>query len=440
MESSIFVRKAFELENMIKNSSIKKKVKSEAMALEVVSTEKYPVVSIFSGGMGLDLGLEKAGLEVAISVEMDRLACQTIRANSSIPVIENDINKTSTQEILSTAKLNKSQVFAVVGGPPCQAFSTAGKRLSLQDFRGNAIIRYMQIIEEIDPPYFILENVRGILSTPLNIVPVEYESEYNSLLEMPGSMMYFLWNEFKKLGYSLSFTLFNCANYGVPQKRERVVIFGSKNGRIPLPSPTHSKTGLETGKKWTSIEEAFAGLGPQKDYLEIPQRIKRHLIHLKEGENWKNLPLELQKEAMGKSFELVGGKTGFFRRLSFSSPSPALLTSPIMNATLLAHPMEMRALSVQEYARIQQFPDSWKFQGKLSDIYRQIGNAVPVGMGYVVGKTLIDFHEGNYAMDQEKTNLLPYSRYSNCSDFEFIPKFAKEIAKKYHRVLTLFDS
>jgi DNA (cytosine-5)-methyltransferase 1 len=405
----------------------------------VEKSVNYNVVSIFSGAMGLDLGLEKAGLNIAVCVELDKLACKTIRANSEIPVIENDINKITTQEILSTAQLSKEDIFAVVGGPPCQAFSTAGKRLSLQDFRGNAIIRYLQIIEEINPPYFILENVRGILSTPLNIVPVEYEKEYNHLVEMQGSMMYFLWNELKKLGYHLSFTLFNSANYGVPQIRERVIIFGSKKGRIPLPSPTHSQTGIETGKKWVSLKNTFEGLeNKEQDYLEIPQRIKKYLIHLKEGQNWRDLPSEIQKEAMGKSFELIGGKTGFFRRLSFSEPSPTLLTSPIMNATLLAHPTEIRALSIQEYARIQQFPDEWKFEGKLTDIYKQIGNAVPIGLGYVAGKTLIDFHENNYDAKREKSNKVLYSRYLDCCDFEFIPKFKNQILQKQQSQNSLF--
>ncbi|MDZ7876965.1 MAG: DNA cytosine methyltransferase [Saprospiraceae bacterium] len=141
---------------------------------------------------------------------------------------------------------------------------------------------------------------------------------------------------------------------------------------------------------------------------------------------------------MGKSYELIGGKTGFFRRLSFDEPSPTLLTSPIMNATLLAHPTEMRSLSAQEYARIQQFPDEWKFQGKLSDIFKQIGNAVPVDLGYVAGKTLIDFHEGKYDMNQEKTNKISYSRYLDCSDFEFIPKFNSQIAAQKHHQYSLF--
>ena len=400
---------------------------------------KYNVVSIFSGAMGLDLGLEKAGLHTAVCVEWDKLACQTIRTNTSIPVIEGDINNVSTEQILTTANLSRNEVFAVVGGPPCQAFSTAGKRLSLQDFRGNAIIRYMEIIKEISPKYFILENVRGILSTPMNTVPEEFEEEYSHILKMQGSMIYFLWNEFKKLGYDLSFTLFNSANYGVPQSRERVIIFGSKYGRIPLPSPTHSKTGKETGKSWVTLKEAFEGLKSEnQQYLEIPQRIKKYLIHLSEGQNWRNLPDELVKEAMGKSYDLVGGKTGFFRRLSYSEPSPTLLTSPIMNATLLAHPTEMRSLSVQEYARIQQFPDDWKFQGRLSDIYKQIGNAVPVGLGYIAGKTLIDFHQGKYEKQREKTNKISYSRYLDCSDFEFIPKFKSQIKAQRQVQYSLF--
>ena len=399
---------------------------------------KYNVVSIFSGVMGLDLGLEKAGLNISVCVEMDKLACQVIKANTNIPVIESDIVEITTKEILKATGLSKSEIFAVVGGPPCQAFSTAGKRLSLQDFRGNAIVRYLQIIEEISPECFILENVRGILSTPIITVPLEYEQEYSYIAEMQGSMIYFLWNELNKIGYSLSFSLFNSANYGVPQIRERVIIFGSKKGRIPLPSPTHSKTGKETGKKWVTLREAFEGLEEKnQNYLEIPQRIKNYLIYISEGQNWRNLPLEIQKEAMGKSFELTGGKTGFFRRLSFSEPSPTLLTSPIMNATLLAHPTQMRALSIEEYARIQQFPDYWKFQGKLSNIYKQIGNAVPIELGYIVGKTLINFYEENYDLKQERTNKVPYSRYLECSDFELIPKLKNKFLHKQTK-LNLF--
>jgi len=404
----------------------------------VNGTSKYNVVSLFSGAMGLDLGLEKAGLHTAVCVEMNKLACETIRENTSIPVIENDITKVTTEEILQTAKLKREDVFMVVGGPPCQAFSTAGKRLSLQDFRGNVIVNYLRVVEEIAPPYFILENVRGILSTPLNAVPPEYESEYNNIVEMPGSVVYFLWSEFKKLGYDISFGLFNSANYGVPQIRERVVIFGSKKGRIPLPNPTHSETGIETGMKWVTIADAFEGLGKQEQFFEIPQRIKKFLVHIKEGENWTDLPADIKAEAMGKSLDLNGGKTGFYRRLSFNRPSPTLLTSPIMNATLLAHPTEMRSLSVQEYARIQQFPDTWKLQGKPTDLFKQIGNAVPTGLGYIAGKTILDFDKGDFDPQREKKNRIPYSRYLGCADYEFIPNFKNQLQKSKQQELNFF--
>jgi DNA (cytosine-5)-methyltransferase 1 len=390
---------------------------------------KYNAISLFSGAMGLDLGIEKAGFDIKVCVEMDKLAAKTISENTKIPVINKDINKVSTEEILETAGLPKEEVFLVVGGPPCQAFSTAGARRGLEDFRGNVIINYLRVIKDIQPPFFILENVRGILSSEMKYVPEEY-SEYRDIVNLKGSVVYFLVKEFEKYGYSVSFTLFNSANYGVPQKRERVIMFGHKGKRIPLPSPTHSATGEETGKKWVTFAEAIEGLDKDKhDYIELSERTKYYLSFLKGGQYWKHLPKDIVQEAMGKSYFLGGGKTGFYRRLSYDEPSPTLVTSPSMPATMLAHPEELRPLSVQEYARIQQFPDHWKFQGSIMNIYKQIGNAVPVGLGYMAGKTIIDFYNGNYEEDRELKNKIPYSRYKNCSDFEFLPWFEKEIEK-----------
>ncbi|OUQ90100.1 hypothetical protein B5G50_02735 [Brevibacillus brevis] len=379
--------------------------------------------------MGLDLGIEKAGFDIKVCVEMDKLAAKTIQENSNIPVINKDINKVSTEEILQTAGLSREEVFLVVGGPPCQAFSTAGNRKGLEDFRGNVISNYLRVIKEIQPQFFIMENVRGILSTEMKYVPDEFE-EYKDIVNLKGSVVYFLTKEFEKYGYSISFTLFNSANYGVPQKRERVIIFGHKGERIPLPSPTHSSTGDETGNKWVSFSEAIQGLDPDKhDYIELSERMKHYLAFLSGGQYWKHLPEDIVQEAMGKSYFLGGGKTGFYRRLSYDKPSPTLVTSPSMPATMLAHPEELRPLSVQEYARIQQFPDHWKFQGSIMNIYKQIGNAVPVGLGYMAGKTIMDFYKGDYDKTREKTNKIPYSRYKNCSDFEFLPIFEKEIEK-----------
>lgn len=147
---------------------------------------------------------------------------------------------------------------------------------------------------------------------------------------------------------------------------------------------------------------------------------------VKEGENWTSLEPEVAREAMGKAYELGGGKTGFLRRLSNSKPSPTLVTSPIMPATLICHPTELRPLSVKEYARVQQFPDNWKFSGRIADIYKQIGNAVPVGLGYMAGMQIIRFDKGELKGDEDKNNQIPYSRYKNTTDKDICLSDVKE--------------
>ena len=356
---------------------------------------------------------------------MNKHAAQTIRNNTNIPVIEADINKISTQKILEEAKLKREEVDLVVGGPPCQAFSSAGMRRGLSDFRGNVIIQYLRVVSEIQPRYFILENVRGLLSAKLNAIPEGYE-EYSKFIDTKGSVLYFLSQEFKKLGYTISFALFNSANYGVPQIRERMIVFGNKgNERIPLPQPTHSENGSFSTEKWVTLGDVISDLEEPKEgeFAPLRGKIANYIGLLKEGQNWTSLPKDIAKDAMGKAYELGGGKTGFMRRLSNQKPSPTLVTSPTMPATLLCHPTKNRALSIKEYARIQQFPDNWIFEGKLADIYKQIGNAVPVGLGYMAGKQIIAFDEGKVDLHSDVRPLIPYSRYKGTTDKEFNQQF-----------------
>ena len=378
---------------------------------------RYNAISLFSGAMGLDLGIEKSGFDIKVCVEFNKWAANTIRKNSQIPVIEKDINDVSSQEVLDIAGLKKEDVFLVCGGPPCQAFSSAGARRGFADFRGNTMINYLRMIREIQPKYFIMENVRGILSAKLNAVPEEY-MEYDSIKDKRGSVITFLTNEFKKCGYTVSFALFNAANYGVPQKRERMIFFGHRGSeRIPLPRPTHSEDGTMIGtKKWIPIRDVLKDLPAAEadEYNELSDKNKKYLSMLSQGQNWKNLPDGMAEIAMGKAYKLGGGKTGFFRRLSMDEPSPTLVTVPTMPATMLCHPTELRPLSVKEYARIQQFPDHWKFEGKLAEIYKQIGNAVPTGLGYMAGLNIIRFHE-------ELNNIVKYSRYKDTTDYDFQP-------------------
>jgi DNA (cytosine-5)-methyltransferase 1 len=383
--------------------------------------KQLKAISLFSGAMGLDLGIEAAGFDIRACVEYDKLAVETIRLNTSIPVIDQDINLVSTSQLLKVAGLKVGEVDLVFGGPPCQAFSTAGARRSLDDFRGNVISNFLRIVSEVKPKAFLLENVRGLLSSSLNSVPEQY-SEYDNLAEEPGSVMYFLFQEFQKLGYKVTFALFDSANYGVPQRRERVLVFGSRLGtEVCLPEITHTENAVSGGKSWVTLREALKGLREQEmKYVEFRDCHKKYLKKLKAGQYWKHLSLKDQKEALGKSFYLGGGKTGFYRRLSWSKPSPTLVTTPVMPATMLCHPDKLRPLSIQEYARIQQFPDSWTFAGSTLKIYKQIGNAVPVGLGRAAGQALYSHLIGETTTNEK---VLKFSRYIGTDHLSFISGF-----------------
>lgn len=386
----------------------------------------YNTISLFSGAMGLDLGIEKAGFKIRVCVEKDKWAAQTIRANTSIPVIERDINDLPTDEILAAAGIGRQDVTLVIGGPPCQAFSTAGKQKGFADFRGNVMLQYLRVVRDIMPEFFIMENVRGLQSAKLNSVPAEY-AEYEPIKDVKGSAFHFMVAEFRKLGYSISHALLNAANYGVPEKRERIVVIGHRGERVPIPSPTHSENGEFGTKKWNTLRSCIGDMEHRTDlhYTELRKRSLPYMKILKEGQNWRNQPEDMAMQAMGKAYFLSGGKTGFLRRLKFDEPSPTLVTSPTMPATLLCHPTQLRPLSIEEYARIQQFPDSWTFNGRLETVYKQIGNAVPVGLGQAVGQQIMRFINGHTSANEEARNKIPYSRYKNTTYRDFAIMFGQ---------------
>lgn len=402
------------------------------------------VISTFSGAMGLDNGLEQAGFKIRLCVEVAKPMAGTISLNKpNIPLIVDDIRNYSGADLRKKAGLTEEEdVFLLCGGPPCQAFSTAGKRKGFDDDRGNVFLKFINLIGEIRPKYFLLENVRGLLSASYRAPEGTDEKKRGYALPTPqaekGTALLYALKKIEELGYSATFTLYDAANYGVPQRRERVIILGSRDGyKIPLIPPTHSCDGENGLKKWLTFRDAVKGLHTCT-YAPIPQRRLPYFELLGPGQYWKDLPSELQPKAMGKAYHLAGGKTGFFRRLSWDAPSPTLVTCPTMPATELIHPVENRALSIEEYARLQMFPDTWKFDGKLADIYKQIGNAVPAGLGLAAGKHLLWFDS---LTDDEKKSLCikdanaVYSRYRN-TDHDYFRQLAQSIDNTLH--LNLF--
>lgn len=361
----------------------------------------YPVVSLFSGAMGLDIGLMQAGLDIRISQDIDPWCAKTMKVNNH-PYILGDIKKLIDEDpecrfLLNPTGLEPGEVFAVVGGPPCQPFSTAGKRLGTNDPRGSLFMQFAHVIDTLRPRFFVMENVKGLVSSAIKHRPVQERGDTPlEPDERPGSVFAVIRNTFENLGYKIVADVLDAAHFGVPQFRERLIIIGSRDHEdIFLPAPTHFQIHQEESFRWRKLREAIEDLeeipGPCARFSE--ERMK-FLRHIPMGGNWRNIPDNLVKEAMGGAYESGGGKVGFYRRLDYNQPAPTLVTSPVQKATMLCHPTQDRPLSVKEYARIQQFPEDWKIEGSISDCYRQIGNAVPVGLGRAIGKALIAIAEG----------------------------------------------
>lgn len=371
-------------------------------------------ISFFSGAQGLDIGLERAGLTCLAANDFDASACATMRLNDpTLRVYENDIRNFTASSLCDDLGISRGELFAIVGGPPCQAFSTAGRRLGLNDVRGNVFLHFIDLIRELQPKYAIFENVRGLLSAPLVHRPHNQRGPAFPPLseeERPGGALLHILRLLEEAGYATTFTLYNVANFGVPQTRERLIFFASRDGlNVPLMVPTHDVLGMGQLGKWQTLRDAIGQMQRSKHhFMQFPENRLKYYELLREGQNWRYLPLDIQKEAMGQSWYSSGGRTGFFRRLAWDRPSPTLVTRPTMKATDLCHPEELRPLSVEEYAAIQTFSPDHKFTGNLEEQYRQIGNAVPCLFGEAVGKHLIAFDEGRLGSKQVAAKLSRY--------------------------------
>lgn len=381
----------------------------------VITISEQPLsLSFFTGAMGMDIGMEKAGFHTRLASEIDKPTCETIRLNRpEVPLI-GDVTAHDAASVRSAAGLTPEQEIDVIyGGPPCQAFSTAGKRQGFNDTRGNVFLYYIELLLALRPRYAVIENVRGLLSAPLvhrpheergvGFPPLSPEEERGGALEE-------VLRRLRAGGYGVSFNLYNAANFGSPQLRERVVLICARDGSVlPYLTPTHAEGGAFGLPHWRTFREAVADLpATPKDFVKFPEKRLRFYRMLKAGQYWKDLPQELHREALGASLDAGGGKTGFLRRIAWDRPAPTLVTHPAMPATDLAHPEEDRPLSLQEYIRVQEFPDDWKFAGTLADRYRQLGNAVPVSLGHAIGRHLLA-HMGGATMPNYPG--FRYSRY-----------------------------
>ena len=337
---------------------------------EVKAKKEYSVIELFAGAGGLALGLEQAGLKSEALIEIDKYACQTLRKNKpDLNIIEKDIIDVTEQGIRNFIDIPIGELDLLSGGFPCQAFSYAGKKMGLADTRGTMFYYYAQILKQLLPKMFLAENVKGM---------VNHDN---------GRTMALMLKVFSEIGYTVQWKILRALDYDVAQKRERVVLVGIRNDLINQHDISYSfpqPYGYEL-----TLRNVLNNV-PESEGTNYPESKKKVLDLVPPGGYWRDLPLEIAKDYMGKSYYSGGGRTGMARRLSWDEPSLTLTCSPAQKQTERCHPDETRPFTVREYARIQSFPDDWEFDCSTSNAYKQIGNAVPVNMAKAVGLSIVD--------------------------------------------------
>lgn len=333
----------------------------------IIPNRKYNVLELFAGAGGLALGLENAGFNTVGLNEINKYACKTLKKNRPHwNVIEEDIIEFSKNGVRKYIG-NNTEIDILSGGYPCQSFSYAGKKLGLEDTRGTMFYYYAEILKELQPKMFLAENVKGLLT----------HDQGRTLKTMLGV--------FEEIGYSVSYEVLNAKNYNVAQKRERIVIIGIKkeyeNQGINVVFP-------KSNDKLLTLKDVLKNV-PISEGAKYPDKKKKILELVPPGGYWRDLPEEIAKDYMGKSYFSGGGRTGMARRISWEEQCLTLTCSPAQKQTERCHPEETRPFTVREYARIQSFPDNWEFEGSMNEKYKQIGNAVPVELGKAVGLALI---------------------------------------------------
>lgn len=327
-----------------------------------IPQKQFSSIELFAGAGGLALGIEKAGFNSLGLIEIDKDASDTLKLNRpKWRVVNDDIANISSQNLTSYFGVRRGELDLLSGGAPCQSFSYAGKRLGLEDARGTLFYHYAKFLEQLHPKMFLFENVRGLLTH-------DSGRTYKTIL-----------NIFENCGYTIQKDVLNAWDYGVAQKRERLITIGIRNDLVKnihfdFPKPHTYKPVLRD-----------ILLDCPKSEGATYSEYKRRIFELvPPGGYWRDIPEDIAKEYMKSCWYMDGGRTGILRRLSLDEPSLTVLTSPSQKQTDRCHPLEARPFTIRENARCQSFPDDWKFCGSVGSQYKQVGNAVPVNLAYEI--------------------------------------------------------
>jgi DNA (cytosine-5)-methyltransferase 1 len=345
---------------------------------------KFTVLDLFCGAGGLSLGLDRIGLTTILAVDNNKAALQTYSANLDARAVELDLSK----------EVALPETTVVVGGPPCQGFSSAGLR-QRDDHRNSLVGCFAQKVTELRPPAFIFENVEGFLTAEGG----------DRVIELLAPLI--------SAGYRIHLRKINAANYGVPQHRKRVVAIGGLGWDPSFPLPTHSAFGAPGAHRAVrglphtpTISDAFMALPrptaeapgfPQGHFYRPLKDIElQRATALKPGQTMRDLPEALQHESFqrrafrrvmdGTPTERRGGAPSGIKRLKPDEPSKAITGGAYAE---FLHPIEHRPLTIRECARLQTFPDEFEFYGSSAEQMQLIGNAVPPLLAQVIGQNLV---------------------------------------------------
>lgn len=365
----------------------------------ISSHKKLKIIDLFAGVGGLTYGFyhNDRFQVVAANELLPNMARAYSLNHPGVKMYCEDIKDFGLHKLTRDLGIKKGEIDIVVGGPPCQAYSTVGKRL-LDDPRGKLFQQYYRLLGELGPRFFVFENVKGLLSM------------------QKGELLKTIVDLFESLGYKVNYQVLNAADYGAPQFRERIIITGTKSAKsFEYPKPTHGP-GLN---KYLTLadaisdlpfidngEESFGYSGPpinafQKSMrLNSPAKLMDHnapknndrlvllMKHLPDGGTPKYLPVHLRPSS---------GFGNTYSRLWWNKPATTItrnLGTP--SSSRCVHPKANRALTTREGARLQCFPDNYKFFGSRSDRNLQIGNAVPTVLSEALSKAILEYHENAY--------------------------------------------
>lgn len=344
---------------------------SSDVAAIIVRVDDPVAISLFSGAGGLDLGVEQAGYTVRVAVECEPDACRSLRRNfSDVEVLQGDMRRYSTEAVLGAAGLRSGEAELLIGGPPCTPFSKSGywlehKRRGL-DPEASLLEHYIRILDEARPRSFILENVFALA----------YANHNRDWLEL-------LLESFDRLGYSVRQEVVLAADYGVPQRRQRLILVGSLEGRPAFPLPTHA--GPHERRVWAqgeqalhvSTEQAIGDLKDDDSLAEAEEVVGGKYGHLlpeiPPGENY--LHYTAKRGHPDPLFEWRKRYWSFLLKLDPAQPSPTIQASP--GPYVGPFHWLNRRLRVGELKRLQSFPDDFVICGNRRSAQRQLGNAVP---------------------------------------------------------------